>query len=277
VRLGLEKILILVKTYPTLSSSYGELVCTAGLRENGTWVRIYPVPYRRFSDIGKKYQKWQWIEADLFKNEKDHRPESFRIDFSSIRSMPAKVSNNDDRMSWLRKSVIHTNISKLIAMAKDNSLSIAAFRPCEIVRFIIEKEESPEWDKGKLLKVERLFSQGDLFFEDDFIKDFKTARKLPYRFKYLIKDEDGAESCMMIEDWEIGALYWNCLRTSESENAALNKVREKYEGEFLAKKDIYLFLGTTLRWHSVGPNPFIVIGVYYPPKGTGLQMDLFDM
>lgn len=39
-----ERILITVKTYPTLSASYGELVCTAGLREDGSWIRIYPVP-----------------------------------------------------------------------------------------------------------------------------------------------------------------------------------------------------------------------------------------
>ncbi len=39
-----ERILITVKTYPTLSKSHVELVCTAGFREDGAWVRIYPVP-----------------------------------------------------------------------------------------------------------------------------------------------------------------------------------------------------------------------------------------
>jgi hypothetical protein len=31
------KILITVKTYPTLSEKYDELVCTAGFKEDGTW------------------------------------------------------------------------------------------------------------------------------------------------------------------------------------------------------------------------------------------------
>jgi hypothetical protein len=33
-------ILIAVKTYPTLSEKYDELVCTAGFKEDGTWIRI---------------------------------------------------------------------------------------------------------------------------------------------------------------------------------------------------------------------------------------------
>lgn len=41
-----EKIFITVKTYPSISASYGELVCTAGIREDGSWIRIYPVPFR---------------------------------------------------------------------------------------------------------------------------------------------------------------------------------------------------------------------------------------
>jgi hypothetical protein len=34
--MALTKILITVKTYPTLSSRYDELVCTAGFLEDGT-------------------------------------------------------------------------------------------------------------------------------------------------------------------------------------------------------------------------------------------------
>ena len=62
----------------------------------------------------------------------------------------------------------------------------------------------------------------------------------------------------MIEDWETGALYWNCLRKAEgNENIALQKVKEQYEDNFLKNKDIYLFLGTTREWHMRRPKkPF---------------------
>lgn len=34
--MALTRILISVKTYPTLSTTYDELVCTAGFREDGS-------------------------------------------------------------------------------------------------------------------------------------------------------------------------------------------------------------------------------------------------
>lgn len=75
--MALTKVLITVKTYPTLSTKYDELVCTAGFREDGSWIRIYPVQFRK-RPYSQQYEKYQWIEVDLVKNEKDFRPESFR-------------------------------------------------------------------------------------------------------------------------------------------------------------------------------------------------------
>ena len=39
-----KKVLITVTTIPLPSRSYDELVCTAGVLEDGTWIRIYPMP-----------------------------------------------------------------------------------------------------------------------------------------------------------------------------------------------------------------------------------------
>lgn len=73
-----ERVLITVKTYPTLSRKYGETVCTAGVREEGSWVRIYPVPFRRL-DEAEQYKKFDWIECRLIRNSSDPRPETFRL------------------------------------------------------------------------------------------------------------------------------------------------------------------------------------------------------
>jgi hypothetical protein len=58
------RVLITVKTYPTLSEKYDELVCTAGFREDGSWIRIYPIPFRKL-DYQNQYHKWQWINILL--------------------------------------------------------------------------------------------------------------------------------------------------------------------------------------------------------------------
>jgi hypothetical protein len=73
---------------------------------------------------------------------------------------------------------------------------------------------------------------------------------------------------MAIEDWEIGALYRNCLAAAEGdESLAVEKVRQRYEADFLANKDVSLFLGTTLGHHRARhTNPFTIVGIFYPPR-----------
>jgi hypothetical protein len=53
---------------------------------------------------------------------------------------------------------------------------------------------------------------------------------------------------------------------------ALSKVRQKYFDEFL-QKDLHFFLGTTQQFHSVAPNPWVIIGVLPIPHER--QMGLF--
>jgi len=70
---------------------------------------------------------------------------------------------------------------------------------------------------------------------------------------------------MMIEDWEIGALYWNSLKRAEgNEEIACEKVKQKYFDDFAKTKDIFLYLGTTRNNHYVSKNPFVIIGTFTP-------------
>jgi len=48
-----KRVYILVKTYPTISEKYAELVCTAGVLEDGSWIRLYPMPFRLLTDDQK--------------------------------------------------------------------------------------------------------------------------------------------------------------------------------------------------------------------------------
>ena len=66
------KILITVKTYPALSTKYGETVCTAGITEEGKWIRIYPLPFRKL-DYDKRFNKYDWVELELKRNTNDFR------------------------------------------------------------------------------------------------------------------------------------------------------------------------------------------------------------
>lgn len=143
--MALTKVLIAVKTYPTLSTKYDELVCTAGFLEDGRWVRIYPIPFRKL-EYEKRYSKYDWVEIDLVKNVSDFRPESHKPwSIESAFNVVGHVNTND---SWQqRKEIvlkkIYTNLTQLIDEAKDKRIatSLATFKPTEILDFTIEKVE----------------------------------------------------------------------------------------------------------------------------------------
>ena len=262
-----ERILIVVKAYPTLSGRYAELVCTAGFRENGSWVRIYPIPYRSLENE-KRFKKYQWIEIDLQKNLKDPRPESYRpIDIDNIKPLDFVDTDNaweKRRKLILEKSRIHTNLDQITKDAKKNKYSLVIFKPTKITNFIHEAT-NPEWDPKKEKTVKNAIRQEVLFEEFNlYSKDFKLMPKLPWKFKYKFSDDMGKSSTMMIEDWEIGQLYWNCLKKNTPEEA-VRKVRQKYLDDFAHTKDLYLFLGTTRTWHSRARNPYVIVGTFHPP------------
>lgn len=266
--MALTKVLIAVKTYPTLSTKYDELVCTAGFKEDGSWVRIYPIPFRKL-DYDKRYSKYDWVEVDLEKNTSDFRPESFRpksleTEFEII----GKLGTED---CWrLRKEIVfknvYTSLTKLIADAKNKSkyTSLAVFKPKEVLDFTIEQVER-EWDKKKLDQLKANAEQLNLFKNSE--NPFEVVQKLPYKFSFKFIDDDNRESTLMIEDWEIGALYWNTLKRNEGNEAkACADVKAKYFEDFAKTKDLYFFLGTTLQHHVKSRNPFIIIGTFHPKK-----------
>ena len=271
------KVFIVVKTYPALSSKYDEIVCTAGINENGDWIRIYPIPFRKLL-YEKRYSKYQWIEFEVEKNLSDFRPESYKpknLDFN----MGIAIDTKKDPC-WLKRRKIvlknvYYNLDTLIADAKNPNkyTSLVTFKATEIIKFEIE-ETDREWDRKKLLQ----FQQMDLFSDNKDV--FEVVRKLPYKFSYIFKDDSGKKSKLMIEDWEIGQLYWNCLKSSYGdEKEALEKVKLKYFDELVLKKDLYLFLGTTQAYHNVAKNPFIIIGAFYPNKidNKPIEQTLFDL
>lgn len=266
--MALTKVLITVKTYPTISIRYDELVCTAGFREDGTWIRLYPVPFRKKS-YNEQYKKYDWIEVDLVKNDGDFRPESYRP--LSHDSEIKIIGHIDTRSNWAerKKAVlgkIYYNLSDLISEAKDKNIctSLAVFKPTEIKDFKAELVER-EWDRDKLAKLQQLN-----LFENATSNKFEVVRKLPYKFSYKLTDNQGKESQMMIEDWEIGQLYWNCLaKHNGDEDKAVKDVRTRYFDDFVKTKDLHLFLGTTFEFHlRNAPNPFIIIGTFYPKIDT---------
>ena len=103
-------------TYPTISKKYDELVCTAGVEEDGSWIRIYPLPFRKLDDE-QQFKKYQWIEAPLEKNPKDPRPESHHVtDINKIKrlEMVDTSDNWSECKRLLFKKPFFTNLKERV-------------------------------------------------------------------------------------------------------------------------------------------------------------------
>lgn len=269
-----KKILIAVKTYPTISVEHNEeLVCTAGFDEDGNWIRIYPIPFRKLG-YNSQYRKYEWIEIDLVRNKEDFRPETYRprnIDQKNVITFLGKVGTEHN---WeIRKRLVLKNVyydmSKLIEDAKNEKkyTSLAIFKP-NLIKDFVFRPASKEWN-NRQKAVLRQFN----IFDDR--KNFNVVKKLPFKFSYTFTDLSGEEFTLMNEDWELGALYWRCLaKNFGDETAACNYVKKKYLDDFAKTKDLYFYLGTTKLHHLRAPNPFIIIGTFHPKLEHQFQLAL---
>ncbi len=255
-----KKVLIAVKTYPNPSKNYIETVCTAGIDEQGNWLRVYPVRFRH-RKFSEQYKKWDWVIIDIEKNDKDFRTESHRlVDIDQEITIDGHIDrkNWDDKKRFLLKNV-YCSMQALINDSYDTSknVSIAVFKAKEIKRPFCDAGER-DWSDRKKEKM----SQLDVFVDSE----INPLRKLPFTFGLEFIDANDSPSKMSILDWEIGQLYWNCYDKNQNEAEACAKVMEKLDWLY-QKRDLYLILGTTLEHHRMkAPNPFTIIGLFYPPK-----------
>lgn len=278
------RVLVTVKTYPQPSRSYEELVCNAGFVRGSDgkwkWIRFYPIQFRTLP-ADQRYKKYQWISLNLKRNWKDSRQESYKpaLGIEEPIEVLGHIGTGKDRLWAERKQYalreVFQSMDQLIGYAKDKKVqkSLATVRPKEMIRLEIEEEKEREWssESHKDLLQLGLFQNTNRVSE----QSLAVVRKLPYKYYYrFLTEGDQKPRKMMIEDWEIGALYWNCLQSTEGdENEANELVRKRYEEEFF-NKDLHLFVGTTKRNHNRAPNPFMIIGVFYPPVSN--QQSLFS-
>lgn len=251
------KVLITVKTYPLPSRQYKELVCTAGVLEDGSMIRLYPINYR-YRPYCQWFSKYQWVEIEIEKNDKDPRPESYRpIERTTINPIGEPIRNWEERSIYVLKQYLNT-------MCYLNNLplyqrSLAIIKPERVTDFKIKKDAKkwkPEW--------QTLFDQQELFGPQR-----KPLEKIPYKFSYEFRcREPGCKGHkMQIEDWEIYALFRKMRDKYQSEEVALQKVKDKFLDEICgAGKDTHFFVGTMRRY----PKSWIILGAFYPPKGEPL-------
>lgn len=247
-----EKILILVKTYPHPSATYGELVCVAGITEQGEWRRLYPIPFRDLPML-RQFKKYSWVKMDVSRRPQDPRPESYQPDVESVEI--DGWLDTDDEWRARREFVEGLKVSTLDELKQDRScsgVSLGVVMPSEVIDIEVEEVES-EWSEQDVAKLNQLKLGTSVARE---------LKKIPFRFQYVFMCEDDLKPRRAaITDWELGMRYLRNRKTMNPPEAA-DEVGEFYVNLMDATKyDSRLFMGTTLPF-----NTWIVIGVFRPPK-----------
>lgn len=287
-----EKILILAKTYPNPSSKYIETTCIAGINHEGEMRRLYPVSFR-FLEEKVKFKKWQWIEANIAKATKDHRPESFKVvDRDSIEALEVI----DSKKNWLNRSVWWKKIPQANLCALENSEELRVDISNEVITrisggktlFLIDnielesleivEQKEKKWTEEELRKLKENCDQLDMFFNPETLYDTRSPlKKLPYRFYYkyniYVKGEKFSLRSM-ITDWEAGAAFWKFLR--EYEKGWKEKFTQRFLEE-MKEKDMKFLMGN-MHTHQ---NQWLIISLIYPPEinaknSSELTQQLFD-
>jgi hypothetical protein len=267
-----RKILIATKTYPSISRKYKETVCTAGILLDDQekplqWIRIYPIRFRDL-EFERRYKRWWIVSAEIEKDTKDPRSESYRIVDSSIET----IRFVDTKNNWAeRKSFVLPFESSSIAEIKDQGKSLGIIKPASITKYF-QKETDRDWKPHQ----QTIRDQLDLFEPS-----VQLLEKIPYQFGYEFTEIDGTKHKYTTSDWEISELYRKCRdsspanSTEEKEQEALLKVKQKMEDEFLSKKDLYFIVGNLKRY----PDTFMIVGIFYPMKSKGdeqTQLSIFN-
>jgi len=255
------RVLITVKTYPIPSAKYDELVCTAGVTESGDFIRLYPINFRNLP-FAQQYKKYQWIETAATKHVgRDVRKESYRPDCDTLRALgppiPTKRGDWSERARYALAGESRS-LEELCECQERDRTSLGIFRP-KVVRDLVISQADSEWPERFMaaLRQRRLFETRG--------KTLVPPRKVPFKFHYVFECDN--PRCqghrMMIEDWEVGALFWRLVDKGHSHDEAARKVKQKFLSEMCGSdKDTRFYVGTIL----AHPKSWVVIGVFWPKQ-----------
>lgn len=256
------RLCIVVKTYPNPSVKYQETVCTAGVTEDGRWIRLYPVAFRYLAEE-QQYRKFDWVRVKVRRHEeKDFRPESYRPDNDSL-SVEGHLGTEHD---WRerRRLLLPTasdSLEVLQAAYDRDRTSLGLFKPHSVDFEIVPETE--EWAP----EVKELFRQTSLFGPQP-----KPLEPLPVRFRYVFTCHDAR--CrghdLSITDWEIAQSYRKWRHMYEA-HILEQKIKETWLQEMFQRRDGYFIVGTRFPYRS-----FMIIGVFSPPRVDREQLMIWE-
>ncbi|NMB78026.1 MAG: hypothetical protein GYA23_02895 [Methanomicrobiales archaeon] len=252
-----KRVLVTVKTYPEKSRKHKTVVCTAGITEEGEWIRLYPIKVDTYTGRSK-IRKYDWIEVECKKatDERLKRKESYKVREGSIRLLGQTLASGNGKTPWVeRNKILLPHVAPSLEYLKEkfseDRTSLGLIKPKTILEFYKKRPLTPPAQSQQYQKT---------LFDDQL---FSVLDAIPKIFSYKFKCEgcNGNYHNILCEDWELYALYQNeGQRYRDDMDALWQKIHEKFY-QFMIERDLYFYMGT----HSLHPT-WLIIGLYYPPK-----------
>jgi hypothetical protein len=217
---------------------YTESVCTGGIEEETLkMVRLHPIPHR-YLDTHQKFSAFQWIKVRVMKHPKDPRPESYRVDTSSIELQEVIPSTKHTKRREVLENSPHLckSVEELKERQKASGTSLGIVIPQAINTVSIEMR-SPSERREWLEKEKAILSQPSLFGEEIKPIDFPEAK---FYVLWQCDDERCEGHKMSIHQWGIHQLYRK-LKDDPDCHEKIIELMEKRLNQY--ENDVFLFLG----------------------------------
>lgn len=237
---GGTEAVVIVKAAPQLGQKHGETVCCAGIDLQGNWLRLYPVAFRTL-DEGQKFGRWDRIRFRWRLPNDDPRPESRRVDQSSI-SVVGQLKPAE------RQRFLAARIVTGLKREREANRSLALLK-ARIIRFSHEQKTADDLAQESA-RFAALHTQSDLFNTKPLI----PYQPCPFRFQYRYETDDGVRTGTC-QDWEIEATFYKWCR-DYGEQRALAEMQRVFGEEYPAK-GMLMAMGT----HSQYPDTWLINGI----------------
>jgi hypothetical protein len=275
VRAETARVLITVKTAPQPSASYGDTVCVAGIRIDGSrsdWIRLYPIPFR-WLDSAQKFRKYDVIELEVRRRDQDSRQESYSPTIDTIR-LVEHLDPWAPREEILRQ-VSRTTVCALRAgvQARHDAPSLGLIDVEAVTG--LEFEDHPGWSEAEQRKIAASLQMQSIdLFGSVKVPPKLMAPQLKVRYKYQCAESGCPSHVGQILDWELSELQRRIGGVSGERLRVL--IQEKFIDMMWNSRRRSSFFRGNFEDPKKRQN-FSVLGVYYPDVVTATKATLFDI
>jgi hypothetical protein len=233
--------------------------------EDGSPVRLYPIPYR-YLEGEKKFTTYQWITAQIAKDTRDIRLESFRVEENSIVCGEVIPTSSDE---WgKRAEIIFRNpkwlfdsVESLRAKEREDGTSLGIVEPKEIINVKVKDRDNEERlnfeQKLENLRVENEAKRAQIpLFDDYTLPELKRLAYVESRFE--IHWRCFGQNC---NTHRTQALDWGLIELQRKQG--LSSAQQKLEEICNLDKYALKFFMGNIHNH---PTSFTIVGLWYPKK-----------